>query len=199
MRSVAVAAVSNIVQRSVRLYKACRSFYTRFDDRFIVQASREASRPLLRAYTTFVVLGIVLTRSNNFQTCVHLAPTGTRYILQVDCWGFLFLAHGGIEQARWSCLPLAKLLRMQFVGWCTIVGGHILSTWSYILSSGRVNVNAIHTSHEPYSIARLIMSNIFDIPYRERILTRCQNKKTDGAFLSIRTPSICQSYSILTF
>ena len=87
----------------------------------------------------------------------------------------------------------------RFVGWCTIVGGHVLSAWSCILSSGRVNVNAIHTSHEPYSIARLIMSNIFDIPYRERILTWCQNKKTDGAFLSIRTPSICQPYSIVTF
>ena len=199
MRSVAVAAVSNIVTCSVSLYKAHRSLYTRFDDRFIVQSSVGASRPLLRACTMFVVFGIVLTRSNNFQTCVHLAPTGTRYILQVDCWGFLFLAHGGIEQERWICLSLAKPLRMRFVGWCTIVGGHVISAWSYTLSSGRVNVNAIHTSHEPYSIVRLIMSNIFDIPYRERILTPCQNKKTDGAFLSIRTPSICQPYSISTF
>ena len=193
MRSIAVAAVSNIVTCSVSLYKAHRSLYTRFDDRFIVQASREDSRPILRAYTTFVVFGVLLVRSDNLQGCAHIAPTGTRYILQVDCWGFLFLAHGGIEQARWICLLLAKLLRMRFVGWCTIVGGHVISAWSYILSSGRVNVNAIHTSHEPYSIARLIMSNIFDIPYRERILTWCQNKKTDGAFLSIRTPSICQA------
>ena len=112
MRSVAVAAVSNIVACSVSLYKAHRSLYTHFYDGFIVQASREDSRPLLRAYMTFVVFGIVLTRSNNFQTCVHFAPTGTRYILQVDCWGFLFLAHGGIEQARWSCLLLAKPFRM---------------------------------------------------------------------------------------
>ena len=193
MCSVAVVAVPNIVQRSVRLYKAHRSLYTRFDDRFIVQASGEDSRPLLRAYTTFVVFGVLLVRANDLQGRVRSAPTGTRYILQVDCWGFLFLAHGGIEQARWICLSLAKPLRMRFVG------GHVISARSYILSSGRVNVNAIHTSHEPYSIARLLMSNIFDIPYQECILTLCQNKKTDGAFLSIRTPSICQPYSIVTF
>ena len=67
MRSVAVAAVPNIVQRSVRLYKAHRSPYTRFDDRFIAQSSGGASRPLLRAYTTFVVFGVLLVRSDNLQ------------------------------------------------------------------------------------------------------------------------------------
>lgn len=110
MRSVAVAAVPIIAQPSVRLYKAHRSLYTRFDDRFIVQTSGEDSRPPLRAYTTFVVLGVLLVRSDNLQGCVHSAPTGTCYILQVDSWGFLFLAHGGIEQARYICLLLAKLL-----------------------------------------------------------------------------------------
>ena len=111
MRSVAVAAVSNIVQRSVRLYKAHRCLYTRFDDRFIVQASGEDSMPLLRAYTAFVVFGVLLVRSDNLQGCVHSAPTGTRYILQVDCWGFLFLAHGGIEQV-WRSQFLLMSLRL---------------------------------------------------------------------------------------
>lgn len=64
MRSVATAVVPIIAQRSVRLYKARRSLYTRFDDRFIVKSSGEDSIPILRAYTTFVVLCVVLVRSN---------------------------------------------------------------------------------------------------------------------------------------
>ena len=111
MRSVAVAATPIIAQRSVRLYKAHRSLYMRFDDRFIVHSSRGASRPLLRAYTTFVVFGVLLVRSDDLQGCVHSAPIGTRYILQVDCWGFLFLAHRGIEQV-WRSQFLLMSLRL---------------------------------------------------------------------------------------
>lgn len=36
------------------------------------------------------------------------------------------------------------------------------------------------------------MSNIFDITFWEYILTPCQNKKADGAFLFIHTPSAYQ-------
>lgn len=79
MRSVTAATAPIIAQRSVRLYKAHRSLYTRFDDRFIVQASREASKPLLRAYTTFVVFGVLLVRSDNLQGCA--APCSIRHLL----------------------------------------------------------------------------------------------------------------------
>lgn len=72
-------------------------------------------------------------------------------------------------------------------------GDEALSVWLYAPSLFcRDNVNAIHVLHEPFAIARLIMSNIFDT-FQERILARCQNKKTNGAFLSICISSICQA------
>ena len=112
MRSVAVAAVPNIVQRSVRFYKARRSLYTRFDDRFIVQSSGGASRPLLRAYTAFVVLGVLLVRSDNLQGCA--APCSIRHLLYSPSGqlGISILAHGGIGQTGCICLPLARPFRM---------------------------------------------------------------------------------------
>lgn len=64
MRSTASAAIPNIAARSVRLYKAHRILCTPSDDRFIVKSSGEDSIPILRAYTTFVVLCVVLVRSN---------------------------------------------------------------------------------------------------------------------------------------
>ena len=111
MRSVAVAAISNIVTCSVSLYKAYRTLYTRFDDRFIVQASGEDSKTLLRAYTAFVVLVCCSFDQTTSKAAPHLAPSGTCYILQVDCWGFLFLAHGGIEQV-WRSQFLLMSLRL---------------------------------------------------------------------------------------
>ena len=139
MRSVATAAVPNIVQRSVRLYKAHRILYTCFDDRFIAQSSGGASRPLLRVYTAFVVFGVPLVRSDNLQGCVHSAPTGTRYILQVDCWGFLFLAHGGIKQV-WRSQFLLMSLRL----FRRCIGSHCLLAMNVKPECPHLEISKIH-------------------------------------------------------